>query len=421
MSRTPASWMRRTLIVGGIAALAAALLPVDTALASRATTSVRTAAGVVAPASDGDGYAWLNYFRHLAGEGSVARNATYEAQNRSHVHYLADASIGCETNVHDELTARVGTCGRNPAATAGGKLAANNSDIARMSGLVSDREAVSAWFTSAFHALALLDPRLTSTGYAAYYTPAPRGAGPMAWRFTAAVDVYRGRHGTYHGGVVSFPANGAASPLLAYRVGTESPEPFAASLAATACHGWAARSVVSAPIIVQWPSRAGVGRGAVSIVDLSTGRPEPTCALSAASYAPGSLPAMFLGGVNGITKAGLYYAANPFVAGHRYQLRVGGKAITTFGAVDLPSPAAVRVIPARRAAAMNVPAVGATPTLHRLYRGAGCSGHPVREVLASGTARIGRLVTGRRYSVRSRIRSSTGGDRWSNCQNFRPV
>ena len=67
----------------------------------------------------------------------------------------------------------------------GGKAAANNSNITRVNAEVPDRVAVTNWFVSAFHALTLLDPRLRSTGYAAYYTSSPTGAQPDAFKFTA--------------------------------------------------------------------------------------------------------------------------------------------------------------------------------------------------------------------------------------------
>lgn len=84
--------------------------------------ATQSGAGVVtsnaAPAADLSGYDWINYYRGLGGLRPVARNATYEAQEAVHIRYLANHSLGCESNVHDELTTRYGNCGANPYATA---------------------------------------------------------------------------------------------------------------------------------------------------------------------------------------------------------------------------------------------------------------------------------------------------------------
>jgi uncharacterized protein YkwD len=319
------------LMSGLLTAVAMPASSVDAAVSTTATTSRSNEA----PATDTSGYSWVNYFRGMAGEGTVSRNATMEAQERTHVQYLANHAQACETNVHDELTKGSGSCRANPYATAGGKLAANNSNITRVSAAVSDRTAVSNWFTSAFHALTLLDPRLKSTGYAAYYTPTPKGAKPLAWAFTAGVDVYRGRTGTYTSQTISFPGNRATTPLLAYTVGTESPEPFATSTGA--CRSWSSKSVVSAPIIVQRPKASRLPLTGGSIVDVTTGKVLPTCTLTAASYPAGTAQRQFLDGSNGITKSAFYYASTPFMPGHKYTLRVSGVGVTTFATTALPA------------------------------------------------------------------------------------
>ena len=299
--------------------------------------AANTATDNTAPASDASGYTWISYFRSLGGLGPVLRNATFEADESLHVRYLANHSLSCENNVHDELTSRVGGCGANPYATAAGRAAALNSNVTRVNAAISDRTAVSNWFVSAFHALTLLEPRLRSTGYAAYYTPNPTGARPNAYQFTASVDVYRGRSGGYGGQTLAFPANGAASPLLSYQIGTESPEPFRSTLASSACHSWGAKSVVSAPIVMQWPLGSRAVQTGASIIDLTTGSALPTCGLTASQYPAGSLASQFLLGTNRVTKAAFYYASTPFVAGHRYQLKIAGAPATTFSATDLPS------------------------------------------------------------------------------------
>lgn len=277
-----------------------------------------------------DGYYWIDYYRALGGLGPVVRNPVWEAQESHHVRYLADHALSCETDVHDELTSARAGCGGNPYATPAGKLAANNSDVTRVNGPIDDRTAVRNWFVAGFHALTLLDPRLRSTGYAAYYTATPTGAGSIPYRFTAAVDVYRGRTGGYAGQRQSFPAPGTTSPLLSYRVGTEFPEPFESTLAGSPCSSWAALEVVSAPVIVQWPVADRPQQAPAVLVDETSGRSLPTCALTAADYPAGSLARTFLLGTDRATQAALYYAGTPFQPGHRYRLQVGAEVLTEF-------------------------------------------------------------------------------------------
>jgi hypothetical protein len=329
-------WRRRSLRRAGLLLALAGALAMAVPASHQAEADPRTSLPTHAPSGVGstepshDGYYWLDYFRAVGGLGPLAPNATMQAQEASHVRYLADHSLGCETDVHDELIGPGAGCGANPYATAAGKLAANNSDITRIDAAVSDRVAVQNWFVSGFHALTLLEPRLRSTGYASYYTPHPTGAGPNPYQFTAGVDVYRGRTGSYSGQRLTFPIAGSTSPLLSYRVGTELPEPFGSTLPGSPCHSWAARDVVSAPIIVQWPLGHRPVQAPATIVDVTTGRPLPTCALTAGQYPAGSLASTFLLGTNRVTQAALYYADAPFRPGHRYQLLVGATVLTDF-------------------------------------------------------------------------------------------
>ena len=407
--------------VGVLVSTAMAVLP-----AQRAAASITSAVSNIAPPTDNSGYAWVSWFRGLAGLGGVSRNASLEAGEVLHVRYLANHALPCETNVHDELTTRVAGCGPNPYATSAGKAAANNSDIVRVSVNVPDRAAVSNWFSAAFHALVLLDPRLTTTGYAGYYTPRPTGAKPLAWPYTAAVDVYRGRSGSYNGSTIVFPANNAVTPLLSYTVGTESPEPFRTSIGG--CRSWGSASSVSAPVIVQWPLAASAAAGATgrgTIIDVTTGRALPTCTLNAGSYPAGSEGRMFLGGVNGITKSAFYYASTPFVAGHRYQLRIGAATMTTFTAGEPPSAVSPRLAGGNGAIGLSwAPALPGTGTiaayLARAYAATNCTGAVVAAANTTATqVSLGRFTPGRYYGVRVAAENSTGAARWSACIGFR--
>jgi uncharacterized protein YkwD len=393
------------------------------ALSTPAQAAVTASANNTAPASDSNGYTWVSYFRGLAGLGGVARNATLESQEAVHIRYLANHALSCETDVHNELTQRIGACGANHYATAAGKAAANNSDITRVSINVSDRTAVGNWFSSAFHALTLLDPRLASTGYAAYYTPRPTGAKPIAWNFTAGVDVYRGRTAHYTGATVAFPANNASTPLVSYTVGTESPEPF--RTASGPCRAWGSQAQVSSPVIIQWPLAATNAGGTGSLVDLTTGVAQSTCSLTGNNYPVGSLQRQFLSGVGGVTKSALYYAATPFTSGHQYQLRIGGSAVTTFWAGGLPSAPTLAAAAAHGAVNMSwsasSPGAGSvTAYLPRAYVGVGCTGAIASYQNVTGrSVRLTGLAINHVYYVRVAARNSTTAGRWSQCLAIR--
>ena len=412
---------RNTTRVALTALLALALLVIPTGAAN---ASVTMAMSNTTPTTDAGGYAWVSYFRGLAGLPGVTRNATLEYDDALHVLYLANHALTCETNVHDELTTRVAGCGANPYATSAGKAAANNSDITRVSVDVTDRTAVSNWFSAAFHALVLLDPRLTSTGYASYYTTNPTGSKPLAWNYTAAVDVYRGRSGSYNGSTVVFPANDSVTPLLSYSVGTESPEPFRTSVGS--CRSWGSATTVSAPVIVQWPIRASGAAGLGVIVDLSTGRALPTCTLNAGSYAAGSEGRTFLSGANnGITQAAFYYASTPFLAGHRYQLRIGSAPMTTFTAGLPPSAVTPRVSGGHGTIGIAwSPASAGTGSLApyeaRAYATLNCTGSVIAAANTTQTSTtLGGFTPGRYYSVRVASVNTVGASRWSACVGFR--
>jgi hypothetical protein len=419
------SWPRRAAVLFTTTAVLGLLVPGLATTAARATgVPAGAALSSTAPTADTNGYQWLDYYRALGGEGPLARNATIEAQESLHVQYLANHSLSCESNVHDELTSREAGCGANPYATAAGKAAANNSNVTRVNAPVPNRVAVSNWFVSAFHALVLLEPRLRSTGFAAYYTPQPTGAGTDPYKFTAAVDVYRGRTGGYTGQVLAFPATGAASPLLSYQVGTESPEPFQSTVAGSPCHSWGGLSTVSAPVVVQWPLWSSGPQTGATLVDLSTGQNLPTCGLTAADYPAGSLAQQFLAGTNRVTKAGLYYASAPFVAGHRYQLRIAGTAITTFSTSSLPGSPQLAALAGSRAIRTSWtpsdPGSG-TVSYYRLswFAGAGCTAM-IGSITTTGLSyTIGGLTSRRLYYVQAAVKNSLGAVRSTPCYPIR--
>jgi hypothetical protein len=103
--------------------------------------------------------------------------------------------------------------------TASGNTAAQNSNITVSSTTATaDTSAIDWWMAAPFHAMGMVDPRLTTTGFGSY-----RNAAYSPWQMGAAVDVGQGMTapGQYP---VFFPGNGSTEPLTSYS-GNESPDP----------------------------------------------------------------------------------------------------------------------------------------------------------------------------------------------------
>src|SRR5439155_1718328 len=91
----------------------------------------------------------------------------------------------------------------------------------------TDQEAIDWWMQAPFHALGMMDPRLTQTAFGSYREV------KSGWDMGAGVDVLRGN--SFSGGQypVYFPGNGSTEPLTSYD-GNEFPDPL------QACSGYTA-------------------------------------------------------------------------------------------------------------------------------------------------------------------------------------
>ena len=126
----------------------------------------------------------------------------------------------------------------HPYYTAAGDTAARSGNIEVNSYTgYTNQQAIDWWMAAPFHAIGMLDPRLTSTGFGAYREV------KSGWQVGFTLDVLRGNPfsgGTYP---VYFPGNGATVPLTSYH-GQESPNPL------QACSGYTAPSGLPAFIEV---------------------------------------------------------------------------------------------------------------------------------------------------------------------------
>jgi uncharacterized protein YkwD len=193
----------RRLTISIVAALAVAVLPA----APATSTPVHIRPSLVA-----SGLPWLDRFnawRANTGTSALPENTTFSAGDALHASYMVQTG----QVTHGESTAY-------PQYTLAGDIAGQNSNIfVSSSTSTSDTQAIDWWMGAPFHAMAMMDPRLATTGFGSYRV-APS---PSSWQMGGAVNVQQdmtaaGRYPVY------FPGNGSTEPLTNYS-GNESPNP----------------------------------------------------------------------------------------------------------------------------------------------------------------------------------------------------
>lgn len=154
---------------------------------------------------------WLNEFnawRASTGTSALSENTAWSAGDVAHATYMVKS--GLVTHYEDPT---------NPYYTAAGDAAAKASNIYVSSSTgTTDVQAIDWWMGAPFHAMGMMDPRLTTTGFGSY-----RDTAYSTWHMGAAVDVGDGMTapGQYP---VFFPGNGSTEPLTRYS-GNEFPDP----------------------------------------------------------------------------------------------------------------------------------------------------------------------------------------------------
>ena len=158
---------------------------------------------------------WLDRFntwRTNTGVPTLTEDTTYDTGDVLHATYMVKS--GLITHSEDPT---------NPYYTAAGNTAALNSNIF-VSGTTatSDSQAIDWWMGAPFHAMAMMDPRLATTGFGSYR----QNPSPSSWQMGAAVNVGQGMSapGAYP---VFFPGNLSTEPLTSFS-GNEFPNPQAA-------------------------------------------------------------------------------------------------------------------------------------------------------------------------------------------------
>ena len=198
------STVRRSITVSVLAALALGALPSTPAAPARVhLSSVPTASG-----------GWLNRFnqwRASTGVSNLTEVPLWSTGDYDHALYM----------VKNDLVTHYETVG-TPYYTTDGDTAARNSNIyVSSSTATTDEQAIDWWMQAPFHAMGMMDPRLTQTGFGSYREV------KSGWDMGAAVDVLRGN--TFTGGQfpVMFPGPATTEPLTSYG-GGEFPDPLQA-------------------------------------------------------------------------------------------------------------------------------------------------------------------------------------------------
>ncbi|TMF20203.1 MAG: hypothetical protein E6I36_10885 [Chloroflexi bacterium] len=203
--------------------------PVFGALVLAALAAMPAAAPVHLTTKSAASSGWLtrfNAWRANAGVPAVSENTTWSAGDYNHAVYM----------VKNNLVTHYETPG-TPYYTASGDTEARNSNIQVSSTTATtDSDAIDWWMGAPFHALGMMDPRLTTTGFGSYREV------KTGWDEGAALDVLQGNPFTGGSYPVYFPGNGKSEPLTTYS-GNESPNPL------SNCPGYA--SPVGLPVFIQ--------------------------------------------------------------------------------------------------------------------------------------------------------------------------
>ena len=246
---------RRRLVAAGAAA--GVLLGISFA------QSVTTARVEIAPklAASGPWLDRLNVWRGSTGVSPLTENATWSAGDYNHAVYM----------VKNNLVTHYETPG-TPYYTPEGDAAAQASNIyVSSSTSTADTDAIDWWMQAPFHALGLMDPRLTTTGFGSYREV------KSGWQMGAAVDTLRGNPFTGGQYPVFFPGNGTTEPLTSYG-GYESPDPL------QACPGYTAPTGL--PVFIQVGGNVSTSVGAHAFT--ANGAPLTHCVVDTSNAAVGA-------------------------------------------------------------------------------------------------------------------------------------
>jgi uncharacterized protein (DUF2141 family) len=239
----------------GLAAILVGVLPTFPAL----PTPVHIQA---APAASTSWLDELNTWRASTGVSALTENTTWSQGDYLHAQYM----------VKNDLVTHYETPGVPYYSTAGDAAAQASNIYVSSSTSTSDQQAIDWWMQAPFHAMGLMDPRLTQSGFGSYREV------KSGWEMGAAVDVIRGN--SFAGGnyPVYFPGNGTAEPLTSYG-GGEFPDPL------QACPGYSVPTGL--PVFIQVGGNVNTTVGSVHSFT-GNGVPLNHCVIDSSNSSVGS-------------------------------------------------------------------------------------------------------------------------------------
>lgn len=263
----PPARQRRGRVSAAVTAVLAVIASVLVAVAP-----IPTPAQATGP-SDNDWLGILNAYRAQSGLAPVVENPAWSAGARMHSCWMLMNGIA-----HDEP-------GGTPGYTVEGDQAGNSGNVAVTSfSTATARNHMELWLTGPFHAIGMLRPSLTQTGFG--MCASPPNPSFTNWKSAGTLDVVRGNNwgAPKPSTPVVFPGNGATIGLD--RFIAESPDPR------SFC-GWDGRTV-GLPLIALMPSGVNWANATLS----GPSGPVPTCVLHAGNTS--GVAAQILGGDNAV-------------------------------------------------------------------------------------------------------------------------
>jgi hypothetical protein len=217
------------------------------------------------PAASGPWLDRFNAWRANARVSSLTENPVWSQGDVNHSIYM----------VKNNSITHYETVGA-PYYTTDGDAAGRNSNIYVSSSIsTQDVQAIDFWMQAPFHALAMVDPRLSQTGFGSFREAT------AGWSMGASVDVLHGNSlaSGQFSAPVFFPGNGSTQPLRTYG-GGESPDPLQGN-----CAGYAAPTGL--PVFVELGGNIATTAGPVHTFT-SNGVPLEHCILDSSAPNVGS-------------------------------------------------------------------------------------------------------------------------------------
>lgn len=204
----------------------------------------------------------LNLWRSSTHVLPLTENTTWSAGDYDHSLYM----------VKNDLVTHYETPGVPYYTTAGDQAARNGNIEVNSTTSFSDTQAIDWWMGAPFHAMGMMDPRLSSTGFGAYREV------KSGWQAGFTLDTIRGN--SFSGGSypVYFPGNGSTEPLTQYS-GNEFPDPL------QACPGYAVPTGL--PVFIEVGGNVNTAVGAVHTIT-GNGTSLANCAIDSSNSAVGS-------------------------------------------------------------------------------------------------------------------------------------